>query len=79
MRRFMLYIDLENEAFRDGSAGPEVERILRDVADRLGRGHPLMMGALRDANGNTCGEAVVTMASAVRPWKRTGPELVEED
>lgn len=55
--RFFLGFDMDNDAFREDT-GPEVARILRDVAAQVEH-WSLESGDLRpvrDSNGNTVGE-----------------------
>lgn len=51
--KFNMDIESRDDAFA-GFPVPEVERIIRDVADKLRDG--LRDGRCVDANGNTCGE-----------------------
>jgi hypothetical protein len=57
---FKLSISTRNDAFSDGEsefAGPELARILREVADRVQNGVPTGDSAsVKDANGATVGE-----------------------
>lgn len=53
-------IKTDNAAFADHNRGPELARILHDLADRVERGGCCYDGAdlvLFDYNGNRCGEA----------------------
>ena len=54
---FELTIKTGNSAFADGNTGPELARILRNLADRVERigWDDSMGGAIKDANGNTVG------------------------
>ena len=51
---FTLKINTDNAAFED--AGPEVARILRDLARQIETEAGEASGRLRDLNGNTVGE-----------------------
>lgn len=60
--QFEMGVDCGNDAFAEGRVGPELARILRQIADRLEQGvqpdefGEISLGAsLRDANGNTVG------------------------
>lgn len=53
-----LTIDTDNAAFEGESFGPEVARMLREVADELEGGRQATW-RLFDSNGNACGEVVV--------------------
>ena len=55
---FTLKIKTDNAAFED--AGPEVARILRDLARQLEGETGEASGRLRDLNGNTVGEYRLT-------------------
>ena len=50
---FKLQMDTDNAAFGDDDKGPEVARILREIAERIEDGDE--SGTCRDINGNTCG------------------------
>lgn len=50
---FTLKISTANEAF--DQLGPEVARILRELADKVETSTALVSGNLRDINGNTVG------------------------
>jgi hypothetical protein len=64
-RKFAVNIDLGNAAFEGDSLGPELARVLRNLADRLERDSAATIAskcayggyALRDSNGNTVGGA----------------------
>lgn len=51
---FTLAIDTGNDAFHP-DAGPEVARILEELAKKLREEGPLELSNLRDLNGNTVG------------------------
>lgn len=54
---FRLTIKLDNDAFQDGNEGPEVARILRDIADTIDTEASINIrpGKIRDSNGNSVG------------------------
>lgn len=60
--RITLTIDATDNAAFDGNEGPEVARIVRAAADRLGEWVSLSPDSfpLRDANGNTVGRVEIT-------------------
>lgn len=60
---FKAEFSTENDAFADAPAH-ESARILREIADKLERGESLGGGAIRDANGNTCGHWEMTPYSS---------------
>ena len=56
-------IEMDNAAFEGDQNTPEVCRILRDYCAKIGRGGELMEGDsenMRDINGNTVGEAIIS-------------------
>ena len=57
-------INCDNAAFEDDNGGPEVARILRELAEACadGCGPPNLGGSIRDINGNTVGQVTVTQA-----------------
>lgn len=65
MSELRLSMELGNDAFADDAAS-EVARILRVLADRIEQGLPDEPIRLRDINGNTVGQALIT-ASASAP------------
>lgn len=51
-----IVIKTENAAFEDDNRGPEVARILREIADSLAEGLDVEdLPPLRDLNGNVVG------------------------
>ncbi len=59
MEHIRINIETGNAAFESEPA-TEVARILRQLADRLEEGRHVQ--ALRDINGNLCGEVIITPA-----------------
>lgn len=59
MENIKIRIDTANSAF-DEAPATEVARILRDLAECFEQGDEVE-GALRDINGNFCGEVIVTV------------------
>lgn len=59
--KFRLNIRTGNTAFNDGyGPGPEVARILRDIADEIDAGQDInTTHAIRDVKGNTVGQYVL--------------------
>jgi hypothetical protein len=55
MAKFTLNIKTDNAAFEDQPA-IEIARILREAADRVEQSPILVMGILRDINGNEVGK-----------------------
>ena len=53
---FKIEIETDNDAFAP-EPGPELARILRELADKLDAGTVPESVRLRDINGNTCGTA----------------------
>lgn len=66
MSRAALTVRLDNDAFSGNDLGPELARVLRDLADRLeeqSRAYLAGNGArnrAKDTNGNTVGFLVLT-------------------
>lgn len=62
--KLTITIQMDNAAFEDSNAGPEVARILRNLADDMDEGGSLTSpgahATLRDINGNTVGKAKVS-------------------
>ena len=58
MRRFVVEIVCENDAFQGETGQYEVAGILRDVAGQVADGFNLIY--LTDSNGNSCGVAQYT-------------------
>lgn len=59
MSTFDIRIETTSAAFDDDASG-ELDRILRDVADRVSAGHA--DGVVKDVNGNTVGRYTWTAA-----------------
>lgn len=61
--KFTLNIDTSGSAF---DADPlELPRVIKNVANRVGKGDALAMGKAVDANGNTCGIWTITEGGEV--------------
>ena len=60
-----IHIEIDNDAFSDGNAGREVERILNSIVrqtssnDKTGWKLNCLSPKLRDINGNTVGEVKI--------------------
>lgn len=52
---FTVKFETDNAAFEDENMRYETARILREIAERIETG--MQYGPVRDANGNTIGEA----------------------
>ena len=65
--KFVITINMSNDAFQDGGNGTEVARILEDLASETRYEELDSIGVwctLRDINGNTVGKAQVKKGSA---------------
>ena len=58
--KFTLTIDLGNDAFNPPQYGPELARILRELAERLEDATTSASGGVLDANGNRAGTFKIT-------------------
>ena len=56
--KFIIRIDMRNDAFSDGAEGAELARILRNLAERIESAGeaPRCFENIRDVNGNTVGQ-----------------------
>lgn len=66
--RLTIHIDTDSAAFDGAAAGPEVARILRDIADRAeaAGADADATGPVRDINGNTVGRVLIYDADDIR-------------
>lgn len=62
MATFQLRINMDNAAFFP-TYGPELARVLRDLAERLEDAAGNSSGTVRDLNGNTAGAFKITGAA----------------